>query len=209
MRFKRLSFTFILIAFVLTSCATVSPTSFYTLTNIPNESNAKVSANSLNIELRPIIVPERLKRAQIVLNSPNNAQIIVLENDRWGSAFNDELHDAISSELNFILSNNVFENKTEKNYRVTIELQHLEILKGDYISAGFSWKVTRLPISTDKNEVKAATCNFEAKEMTARSIDAIVRDLQKIVFQLSTEIADSIKNTDYGKDTVCKANFLG
>lgn len=197
--------TFFTTVIVLSACATVAPTRFFTLSNIGHSGGSEhLITNATQIDLRPVIVPERLKRTQIVLNSPNSTALIFLENERWASAFNDELHDAISAELNKQLANETSRTENTKNYRLLIELHRLEAISGQSIKAEFSWKIT--PLSNNFNEEKISSCQLQLTEPVGSSTELIVQGMQHMVLKLSTTIAESIKNFNTTKANFCQSN---
>lgn len=175
---------------IVTACGTAAPIRFYTLSNTYQTAPAKSSYN--NIELRPVKVPERLKRPQIVLNSATGPQLTLLENERWGATFDDELHDAIYSELNHLVA------PTLKGYQVNVTLQQLQVVKGQSVQASFSWKVQSLPTAPNQGANNSGLCQFDAQQEVGNSVDAAVQGIQKVVTQLSGKIAQSINRLDAG-----------
>ena len=192
-------------AITLAACATITPTHFYTLSNIAHNSDSeRLITNTTHIDLRPVIMPERLKRTQIVLNTANSTELTMLENERWASAFNDELHDAISAELNKQLLDENTTTDTPSNYRVWVELHRLEVLKGQTIKAELSWKITRLASANSDEKTSTRTCQLQLTEPVGNSTDLIVQGLQNIVLKLSMGIVGNIKNFEAGKANLCQ-----
>jgi uncharacterized lipoprotein YmbA len=192
-------------AITLAACATITPTYFYTLSNIGQSSGSEhLTTNATHIDLRPVIVPERLKRTQIVLNTANSTELTMLENERWASAFNDELHDAISAELNKQLLNESATADTQKSYRVWVELHRLEIVKGQAIKAELSWKITRLATANSDEISSTSVCQLQLTEPVGNSTNLIVQGLQKVVLKLSIAIAGNITNLNAGKTSFCQ-----
>jgi hypothetical protein len=190
---------------ILAACATITPTHFYTLSNIGQYGGSEhLTTNNTHIDLRPVIVPERLKRTQILLNTANSTELTMLENERWASAFNDELHDAISAELNKQLLNENTTTNTPSNYRVWVELHRLEVLKGQTIKAELSWKITQLASANNDEKTYTSACQLQLTEPVGNSTDLIVQGLQKIVLKLSTAIAGNIKDLGAGKASLCQ-----
>lgn len=181
---------YIPLTIIVTGCGTTAPTRFYTLSNTYQATSTK-SSNS-NIDLRPVKVPERLKRPQIVLNSATGPQLILLENERWGATFDDELHDAIYNELNHLVT------PTQKSYQVNVTLQQLQVIKGQSVQASFSWKVQSLPTSPNKGAADSGLCQLDAQQGIGNSVDAAVQGMQDVMTQLSGKIAQSINRLDTG-----------
>jgi uncharacterized lipoprotein YmbA len=196
--------TLLTTAITLAACATITPTHFYTLSNIAqNSGSERLITNTTHIDLRPVIMPERLKRTQIVLNTANSTELTLLENERWASAFNDELHDAISATLNQQLGSEVGATNSQKNYRVTVTLHQLEIIKGQAIKAELSWKITRLA-SANGEEKANTSCQLQLTEPAGHSTELIVQGLQKVVLKLSSSIAGNIKHLNAGQANLCQ-----
>jgi uncharacterized lipoprotein YmbA len=192
-------------AIILAACATITPTHFYTLSNIAQSSGSEhLITNTTHIDLRPVIVPERLKRTQIVLNTANSTELTMLENERWASAFNDELHDAIYAELNKQLMNESTTTDTPNSYRVWVELHRLDIVKGQTIKAELNWKITQLASTNSDEKTYTSACQLQLTEPVGNSTNLIVQGLQKVVLKLSTAIAGNIKDLGAGKASLCQ-----
>lgn len=205
MRLLKHDLTLFTMAIILAACATTTPTHFYTLSDIGQHSSSEhLITNSTHIDLRPVIVPERFKRTQIVLNTANSTELTMLENERWASAFNDELHDAISAELNKQLLNESATMDATNSYRVWVELHRLEVLKGQTIKAELSWKITQLASANNDEKTHNSSCQLQLTEPVGNSTDLIVQGLQKTVLKLSTAIAGNIKDLGAGKASLCQ-----
>jgi uncharacterized lipoprotein YmbA len=200
MRLLKHSLILFTAAITLVACATTAPTRFYTLSNIrPIGDSERSLTNATQVDLRPVMMPERLKRTQIILNTANSNELTMLENERWASAFNDELHDAISAELNQQLIS-----EQAASYRVAVELHQLEIIKGQAIKAELSWKITRLSATNGDEKSSTSACQLLLTEPVGSTAELIVLGLQKVVLKLSTAIAGNIKNLNVGKASLCQ-----
>src|ERR1700732_3881590 len=84
----------------LTACSSSPPVRFYSLAT--PEANAQTAAptpiptrrTAIFIDVGPVGVPERLTRPQLVVQQGDRMEI--LEQDRWTSSFNNELHDTLA-----------------------------------------------------------------------------------------------------------------
>lgn len=187
---------YVSLTMTVAACGTTAPTRFYTLSNTYQSAPSPTSYKT--IDLRPVKVPERFKRPQIVLNSATSPQLILLENERWGAMFDDELHDAIYSELTHLVA------PTQKAYQVNVTLQQLQVIKGQSVQADFSWKVQSLNTISSDVKADATLCQFDTQQMIGNSVDAVVQGMQKVVTQLSNKIAQHIKTLDTGTAPDCE-----
>jgi uncharacterized protein len=185
------------LSMALAACGSTVPPRFYTLSHMPQQMPAQTSSNYKPIDVRPVKVPERLKRPQIVLNSATSPQLILLENERWSAMFDDELHDAINSELNHLLA------PTQQSYRVSVTLQQLQVIKGQAVKASFSWQVQNLSNSATKAQPDSSLCQFATQQEIGNSVEAAVQGMQKVVDLLSGEIAQHINSLDAGSKQAC------
>src|SRR5437879_3464881 len=94
----------VMTALLVTGCASVPETRFYTLSAPPEPSETKIAARDSSIpifiDVLPVNVPERFARPQLVVRSKGSGaetQLFILEQDRWSSPFNYELRDAFAT----------------------------------------------------------------------------------------------------------------
>lgn len=179
---------------LLAACVSTSaPTHFYTLSRVSDATQvaSPQPLERVTIDLRPIEVPERLKRSQIVVSSPNSARVNILETERWASALNDELHDAFAAQFHQRFQQ-VGSRYAANNYRVQITLDQLTIVPGADVSAEFHWRITNVFAPTDKPNAVLANCNLSARETIGSSMDSAVQGLQTIVGMVSERIVGNI-----------------
>lgn len=188
---------YVSLTIAVAACGTTAPTRFYTLSDTYQSTPSLSSYKT--IDLRPVKVPERLKRPQIVLNSATSPQLILLENERWGAMFDDELHDAIYSEITHLVA------PTQKAYQVNVTLQQLQVIKGQSVQADFSWKVQSLNPNSSDVKTDATLCQFDTQQVIGNSVDAVVQGMQKVVAQLSSKIAQHIKALETGATSDCES----
>lgn len=185
---------------MLAACVSASPpTRFYTLSRVSDTKNPSAGnqvvdpavTKGISVEVRPVEVPERLKRSQIVINANDSARVNVLETERWASALNDELHDAFANQLRQRFQPADTPNATN-HYRVHITLDQLSIVPSSYVSAAFHWQINHVQSATDMPSSVVGNCNFTSREAIGNSVDSAVQGLQKIVAEVSQRISGNI-----------------
>src|SRR5690606_19852360 len=128
--------------FTLTACASSSlPARFYTLA--PSDTAAtRAAASPLIVEVLPVRVPQRLARPQIVVRDAagDAGQVRILEQDRWSSHFNDELHDAlvgsITNRLGAIDAGRGIGLADQRRYRIAVELTQFDAVPDARLQTG-------------------------------------------------------------------------
>ncbi len=94
----------LLIALLAAGCATTPPSTFYTLTPIPEaaEGKATLSDRGLAVGLGPVEFPEFLERPQIVSRAGSN-RLEVDELHRWGGSLQDDFLRVLGENLSRLL----------------------------------------------------------------------------------------------------------
>ncbi len=177
----------------VTSCASVQTTNFYTLskpldTPVNNKPTSILEhAHSIMILVN---VPDGLKRPQIVINKKNNAQLIVLEQHRWLSSFDEELSDALTSGI--YSDAHIQGLATTDRYQIAVNLLQMDTILTDKVAAKFHWKITR-HISSDKTvDPQLLSCEFGAYKPINNTVESAVTGMQDIVQDLIQIIAQQV-----------------
>jgi uncharacterized lipoprotein YmbA len=203
MQRRFLSLLAVSLALTLAACAS-SPTRFYTLSPAGAGGTAAPAVNAaplLFIEVMPVSVPERLARPQIVVRT-DDARLDILEQDRWSSPFNNELHDALASAVADRLGAlSVTQGRRPAGtpvYRVALELRQLDAVRGGKVEAQFGWTVTR------SDSDVSTICRLTVVDAAAgTAVDGVVQALQRAVDNLAGAIATNIVNLRDGKGSAC------
>jgi uncharacterized lipoprotein YmbA len=147
------------------------------------------------IDVAPVIIPERLRRRQVVLRT-DATQLRVLEEDRWSASLADELHDAISfglqSQLNAADVSQTGLAGKAPSYRISIEFNQIDAQQGGAVRANVSWLVKQ--VSGPNGRVCQA--RFEAPA-GAQVADVIVAH-QRVVGQVVEAVAASQRALESG-----------
>ena len=190
-------------ASVLAGCS-VTPTRFYTLA-VPSAvgTSKAVGSQNLYIEVPPIGVPERLARPQLVVRA-QNTRVDILEQDRWSSPFNYELHDALASGLaNQLGAVDVTRGgrpSGSPGYRIAIDLREFDAAPGDKVRALFGWTITR------SDDGRNASCQLAVTEPVSGGIDALVAGVQRAVAETVNGIAANVGTLATGNPTQCEGS---
>lgn len=189
---------------VLASCTTPrAPTRFYTLSAPMTAEAAPAQTSSpLFIEVMPVHVPERLARPQMVVrNGASDSQIRILEQDRWSSPFDYELHDAfagaISSRLNAIDISRGGRPADARSYRIAVELLRFDAVPDGHLQAAFNWSIKRSDDGT------TAVCQTAITQDLTGGIGGLVQGMQQAVSKVSTGISLGIAALEAGETVTC------
>jgi uncharacterized lipoprotein YmbA len=186
----------------LAACASPVAPSIYTLQNEAGANGASTGAAATQggparfVDVAPIVLPERLRRRQIVLRT-DATQMKVLEQERWSSALPDELHDAVSSGLQAKLgavdvSQTGLAGSGRTVYRILIEFNRLDVQLGGQLNATVAWSVKE--VNGDKGQV----CLAQFSQPAGITVGAAVTAHQRMVGQLVDAIAASERAVEGG-----------
>lgn len=193
---------------VLAACATPVAMRFYTLTNqTQNQPTVVSKATPIVIEVRPVNIPEYLKRPQLVIATKNTSQLKILEQDRWSSSFNDELHDAfvggITNQLGAIDISHGGRIANQATYRITIVLQQFNATLGEQVQTNFAWTITRLNTDSSAADKSALTCQININKSISRDIDGVVKGLRDAVADATLAISANVSSLNNGEAGKC------
>ena len=200
-------------ALLAAGCASVPETRFYTL-SVPfepseAEGSLQRSPTPVYIEVLPVTVPERLARPQLVVRSRGSGQetqLLLLEQARWSSHFNDELRDAFAAGI-ADQTGAINETRGSRQaahtpgwpvYRIAIELGQFDAIVGDRVQARFGWTITR---STDG---RSAACYAAISEPASGGIDGVVKGIQRMVSSTVVDVSKNLIELNTGQAATCK-----
>lgn len=181
---------------LLAGCAATSSTRYYTLT--PSTVPARIEAadelvrrtgEPFFFELSPVAVDQRLARPQMVVRQRGDpdSQVKVLEQSRWSSSFEAELHDAlaggIAARLGAIDVTRSGALPDRPVWRIDVQLRRFDAIRNDRVDAAFGWTVRR----TDRQ--RAAVCGWSASEPVGPGIDALAQGVQRVAARATDAIA--------------------
>jgi hypothetical protein len=194
-------------------CASVPETRFYTLSlpfEPPEIEVSRGSSTPIFIDVLPISVPERLARPQLVVRSGASgpqAQLLILEQDRWSSPFNYELRDAftsgIASQIGAVNNARGIRTPDQISYRIAIELSQFDAIVGDRVQTGFGWTITH---STDGRSI---ACHAAITEPIAAGIEGVVAGIQRVVASVVADVSKNLIELDSDRVPTCVQRKAG
>jgi uncharacterized lipoprotein YmbA len=202
------SFCLCSIVVLLSACVTSAKTQFYTLSKPLNTSSANTETIQSISQLTSISVnvPDRLKRPQLVLNTPDGTGVLMLEHDRWVSTFDDELHDAISSGIHqqILLNNKQSTAQTmQAHYRINVSLLQMDTLLNDHVTANFRWSIVNRDKSANDSSEAKLSCDFNANKNIQDGVRGAVKGTQAIVQELVNAIVERMQKINAGETAAC------
>jgi uncharacterized protein len=202
------SFSLCAIIVLLSACATSTNTQFYTLSKPLNTLSANTETLQTVSQLTSISVnvPDRLKRPQLVLNTPDGTGLQMLEHDRWVSAFDEELRDAISSGIHqhVLLNSKQQTTQTKKtHYGINISLLQMDTLLNDHVSANFRWSIVNREKSANESSATKLSCDFNTNKNIQDGVRGAVKGTQAIVQELVNAIVDRMQKINAGETAAC------
>jgi uncharacterized lipoprotein YmbA len=144
------------------------------------------------IEVPPVRVPERLNRANLLLDDGKGA-LRMMEQDRWSAPLPDELRDALSQRLQASLGAiDTYYHRDASGvaplYRVTVEVVRMDAEPGRSAGATINWAVQRFP------DGKVAAGRTQAELLAPGGVDSVVAAYQRIVANTAADIATAIRS---------------
>lgn len=203
--------TALVLAAMIAGCATpINNVRFYSLAN-PSPAKSQVEPSPSNaliaIEVLPVNVPERLKRPQLVITSKNTTQLRVLEQDRWSSAFNEELQDAfvsgISSQLDAIDVSRAGRIANQPTYRIAIVLQQFSATPDEQVQANFGWTITHLNTDAGLANNGTLSCQATISKTVGSDMNAVVKGVQEMVADAIQAISANVRSVNNGETGKC------
>ncbi|HWZ49200.1 MAG TPA: PqiC family protein [Herbaspirillum sp.] len=193
----------------LTACSSSPPVRFYSLAT--PEANAQTAAptpiptrsTAIFIDVGPVGVPERLTRPQLVVQQGDRMEI--LEQDRWTSSFNNELHDTlangIAAQLGAVDVKHGGRLAGQAVYRIAVDLRQFDAISGDRVNAAFGWTVTR----SDDGHAASCQATYSVPVGIGGGMEALVMAMQKTVAMASMAIAATVDGIRSGAGASCRS----
>jgi hypothetical protein len=175
-------------ALILTACAS-QPNSYYTLTAPAEKPVIHAQAAPIFIELLAVAVPERLARPQMVLSQvgDNSAKIVMLEQHRWISSFENELRDGlVSGIVNSIGATDVSKisrQPAQAAWRIAVQLRQFDAIENTRIDAALSWSIRRA------DAANSSSCQWSGTEPVGQGINSLAQGAQRITHQAALAMA--------------------
>jgi uncharacterized lipoprotein YmbA len=174
---------------MLTACVS-KPLSFYTL-KAPME-QAAISANTtpIFIERLTVAVPDRLARPQMVISGDNSAEIVMLEQHRWISSFDNELRDALSNGIaNSIGAIDVSKTGSQPSkpaWRIAVQLRQFDLIENTRVDAAMSWTLRRA------DATNSVSCQWSGTEPVGQGINLLAQGAQRLTNRAALAVAHDL-----------------
>lgn len=173
----------------LCACGSSPSTVFYTLNSAEHDTTLLKTTSPVYIEMLPVNVPKNLARPQIVLRD-GDMRLKIRESDQWGALFNQELRSVLASQIAEKLSATdvtyIGNSPKEDTYRIAVDVQQFDVIKGDAVNSRVSWVVTRL------NQSESQSCQFTFTEPVGGTMTEMVGGMQKVTTSIASTIAQAI-----------------
>jgi uncharacterized lipoprotein YmbA len=190
----------------LAGCAS-KPDNYYTLASPVAAADAAPSTLGspapLYIELAPVAVPERFARPQMVVRQPGGSvKVEVLEQHRWASSFENELRDALASNISARLGaldvTKGGRQTSQPVWRVAVQLRQFDAVDGGRVDASFSWTLRR------SDEARTVVCQLDIGEAVGGGVDAVAQGAQRVTAAAAAAMARSVSAARAnGASTAC------
>ncbi|MBC7680818.1 MAG: membrane integrity-associated transporter subunit PqiC [Ferruginibacter sp.] len=190
----------LLLTLALTGCATPPAVHYYSLA----PSLQPAPASTLQVEIPPIALPERLVRPQLVVRSAANP-FDVLQQHRWAAPFDSELHDALASgitqQLGAIDVTAGGRLASQPVYRIAVQLRQWDAAVDSQVQASFSWTIRRA--DGNGNGSRNLACQWSQSEPVAPGIAALAQGAQRLTSRAAQSMAASVKALDADAAATC------
>lgn len=182
-----------LTAALVAGCAGPPKLRFYTLSaeGAPSVQGASVqpaSSAAYSVSVGPVSVPEIVDRPQFVLTLAVN-QVELAEQARWAEPLKSAIPRVIAANLAQALGNaRVFTFSAEADYRVLVDIQRFESVRGDAVTVDAAWSVRPSKEGAPRN---GRTVVREA--VGGKDYDGLAAAHSKALATLSDEIAQAVR----------------
>lgn len=193
------------LAAALAGCASAPPDQFYTLTDSAGataRAPAPAAAAPVYIEMRPVTVPDQVRRNQMVV-AKGAGQVDLLEHHRWASKLDDQIGSALSLGIAAQLGAvDVYSNPAPAGapvYRISASVQRFESKLDDYALVDAVWSVRRAGDQT------VLTCRSVLREAVGAGHNALVAGHRAALGKLSAQISDAVRGQAARQPLACPA----
>ncbi|HRS83480.1 MAG TPA: PqiC family protein [Smithellaceae bacterium] len=187
---------FCLLAGILTGCASVPATRFYTLS--PSASPPAAQKAGYSLSVGPVWIPAAVDRPQIVLQTGPN-QVLIAEYDRWAAPLKEAIPRVLVENLSLMLGVqdvSVFpqSGSSEASYRIMIDLLRFDSLPGKAAVVDARWTVR----STKDGKTGSGHTKI-TETVRADGYAELVAAHSRALEQLSSQMARTVREVDAGK----------
>jgi len=189
----KLPLIFCALAALLTGCASVQPTRFYTLS--PATVPAATPPAVYSLSVGPVWVPAAVDRPQIVVQTGPN-QVLIAEFDRWAAPLREDIPRIVAENLAAILGTQrvtVFPQSAaaDASYRIALDILRFDALPGKGVVLDARWTVSGKKDGTSENDRAKFT-----EDVQGNGYAELVAAHSRALGQLSGRIARTIRDMD-------------
>jgi hypothetical protein len=187
----KLPLVFCALAALLTGCASVQPTRFYTMS--PATAPAATAPAVYSLSVGPVWVPAAVDRPQIVLQTGPN-QVFIAEFDRWAEPLKEAIPRVVVENLSLMLGAQdiaIFpqSGSADASYRITIDILRFESLPGKAAIVDARWTVR-----STKDEKTGSGRAKITETVRAEGYPELVAAHSRALEQLSGQIARTVRD---------------
>jgi uncharacterized lipoprotein YmbA len=184
--------------FILSSCGTTPPSSFYMLEAMPVTEAVQVSAGNktdTHIGIGPVRFAGYLDTTRIVTRQ-EGAELKLSDTHRWAEPLNDNFARILAQNLSILLATDKVSlypsrNWSEIDYQIVVNVWQLDASSQGKVTLVANWSIR------DKNDSELLTMKksvFSTNVNSTASYNDIVIALSKTVELLSREIAEAVES---------------
>jgi uncharacterized protein len=178
---------------LLVACGTPPKERYYTLSSAPQDAGAATKAlSATSIVVGPVSLPDRVDRAQLVVNMGPN-RVAILEQERWAGPLKSEIARVIAENLSRELGAarvSTYPSTTSGDvaYQVVIEVQAFESSLGDAVTLDALWTIrtSAAGVKTGRSTVR--------EPAQGTDYDALVGAHSRALAHMSGEIARAVRS---------------
>jgi uncharacterized protein len=188
-------------AVVLTGCYGSTPSRFYQLNSLENQTRAPQNSSheySVMVSIGPLRLPDYLEGRQIVTRSGKN-ELNLSEFDRWAGSLESDIVRVLVENISALLPQDQFsvtrwslysESRASSAYRVEVRVDRFEGSLGGSVSLRAQWSL----YAKDKGLLlkRESIINEHAK---GSSYGALVEAMSVSLERMSRDIADGIRSS--------------
>lgn len=193
----------LLLALILTGCASSPPEHFYTLSGNTGVARMGMPASTpLYIEVTTVSIPPQVRRTQFVVRTSGGG-VDILEQQRWAGPLSGEIGQALSLGITARLGavdvyHTPYPDKVVV-YRVSTNVQRFESAPGEYALLDAVWSVQ------ERSRGTILTCRTVVHEPVGPGYEALVEGHRIAVDQLALAMASVITSMTTGVTGSCPA----
>lgn len=177
--------TLFCLGLMLAGCSS-TPSQYFTLISAPSEAPALSAA--MQFELQPVRIPVQVDQPGLVIRQ-SDGRLAVLESALWASPLADEVHDALSVELEHQLGTRDLSGLPKDRRRplvsILVDVRRFDALAGDRVVLDALWHLRR----AQGGELRKATCSGVFQERAGADLESMVLAYQRAIGRLAKSIA--------------------